>query len=134
MEKNFVGALTAVNATETVKSLLDTYTVPQGVTKLVEVGAQLTMAGLTTLEGVSFILELECDDSSSWGGTQQFVSDTVLPVTSGAASEDSRLQHTGAGWESHQVLCDLQCSADHQPILPSVWQVPVVRFSDPLDL
>ena len=85
MEKNFVGALTAVNATETVKSLLDTYTVPQGVTKLVEVGAQLTMAGLTTLEGVSFILELECDDSSSWGGTQQFVSDTVLPVTSGAA-------------------------------------------------
>lgn len=85
MEKNFVTALTAQNATETTKTLIDTYTVPQGVTKLVEVGAAITMAGLTTLEAVGFILELECDDSTNWGGTQQFVSDTVLPLTSGAA-------------------------------------------------
>lgn len=83
MEKNFVGALTAQSATETTKTLIDTYTVPQGVTKLVEVGAQIQMSGVTTLEGVSFILELECDDSSNWGGTQQFVSDTVLPLTEG---------------------------------------------------
>ncbi len=82
MEKNFVTALTAQNATETTKTLIDTYTVPQGVTKLVEVGAQISMAGLTTLESVSFILELECDDSSNWGGTQQFASDTANQVGS----------------------------------------------------
>lgn len=84
MEKNFVTALTAQNATETTKTLIDTYTVPQGVTKLIEVGAMLSMAGVTTLESVGFILELECDDSSNWGGTQQFASDTVIPLTSGA--------------------------------------------------
>lgn len=83
MEKNFVTALTAQNATETTKTLIDTYTVPQGVSKLVEVGVQISMAGVTTLESVSCILELECDDSSNWGGTQQFVTDTVLPLTSG---------------------------------------------------
>lgn len=84
MEKNFVTDLTAQNATETVKTLIDTYTVPQGVTKLVEVGIQMMGVGLTTLETLSCILELECDDSSAWGGTQQFVSDTVEALTSGA--------------------------------------------------
>jgi len=83
MEKNCVTDLTAQNATETTKTLIDTYTVPQGVTKLVEVGMQITGAGLTTLEGVSCILELECDDSSNWGGTQQFAGDVVEPLTSG---------------------------------------------------
>lgn len=83
MEKNFVTALTAQNATETTKTLIDTYTVPQGVTRLVEVGMQIAMAGVTTLESVSAILELECDDGSKWGGTQQFVTDTVIPLTSG---------------------------------------------------
>ena len=83
MEKNFVTAQTAQNATETTKTLIDTYTVPQGVTKLVEVGMQINMPGVTTLEDVAAILELECDDSSTWGGTQQFVSDTIVPLTSG---------------------------------------------------
>lgn len=91
MEKNFVTALTAQNATETTKTLIDTYTVPQGVTKLVEVGAMISMAGVTTLESVSFILELECDDSSTWGGTQQFASDTILPLTSGVAALPARV-------------------------------------------
>lgn len=84
MEKNFVTALTAQNATETTKTLIDTYTVPQGVTKLVEVGAQISSAGFTTVECISAILELECDDSSTWGGTQQFVTDSIpalVPVT-----------------------------------------------------
>lgn len=82
-EKNFVTALTAQNATETTKTLIDTVTVPQGVTKLVEVGLQIDMPGVTTLEDVSAILELESDDSSQWGGTQQFVTDTIVPLTSG---------------------------------------------------
>ena len=85
MEKNFVTAQTAQNATETTKTLIDTYTVPQGVTRLVEVGMQINIAGCTTLEDIAAILELESDDSSKWGGTQQFVSDTLVPLTSGAA-------------------------------------------------
>jgi len=83
-EKNFVTALTAQNATETTKTLIDTYTVPQGVSRLVEVGIQMMLVGLTTLETAGCILELECDDSSNWGGTQQFVSESVDLVTSGA--------------------------------------------------
>lgn len=91
MEKNFVTAQTAQNATETTKTLIDTYTVPQGVTKLVEVGLQINIPGCTTLEDVSCILELECDDSSNWGGTQQFASDTLVPLTSGAAIIPARV-------------------------------------------
>lgn len=83
MEKNFVTAQTAQNATETTKTLIDTYTVPHGVTKLVEVGCQVNIPGVTTLEAVAAILELECDDSSTWGGTQQFVTDTLVPLTGG---------------------------------------------------
>jgi hypothetical protein len=83
MEKNFVSAQTAQNATETVKTLIDTITVPQGVTRLVEVGVQINIPGCTTLEAVACILELESDDSSKWGGTQQFVSDTLVPLTGG---------------------------------------------------
>jgi hypothetical protein len=83
MEKNFVTAQTAQNATETTKTLIDTYTVPQGVTKLVEVGMQINIPGVTTLEAVGAILELESDDSSKWGGTQQFVSDVIVPLTGG---------------------------------------------------
>jgi hypothetical protein len=91
MEKNFVTAQTAQNATETVKSLIDTYTVPQGVTKLVEVGMQVNIPGVTTLEAVSCILELECDDSSRWGGTQQFVSDVIVPLTGGVPIMPARV-------------------------------------------
>ena len=91
MEKNFVTAQTAQNATETTKTLIDTYTVPQGVTKLVEVGMQINIPGCTTLEAVSAILELECDDSSTWGGTQQFVSDGIVPLTSGVPVMPARV-------------------------------------------
>lgn len=83
MEKNFVSSLVAQAATETTKTEIASVLVPLGVTKLVEVGAQLSMAGVTTLEGVSYILEVECNDSSFWGGTQQFASPSVLPLTSG---------------------------------------------------
>lgn len=91
MEKNFVTAQTAQNATETVKTLIDTYTVPQGVTKLVEVGMQINIPGCTTLEAIAAILELECDDSSNWGGTQQFASDTIVPLTEGVPTLSARV-------------------------------------------
>jgi hypothetical protein len=82
MEKNFISVLTAQNATETVKSLIDTILVPLGASKLVEVGALIQMAGLTTLEGVGGILELESDDAQGWT-TQQFALDEIIPLTSG---------------------------------------------------
>jgi len=93
VEKNFVTAQTAQNATETTKTLIDTYTVPQGVTRLVEVGMQINIAGCTTLEDVAAILELESDDSSKWGGTQQFVSDTLIPLTSGAGIMPAKIHY-----------------------------------------
>lgn len=82
MEKNFVTALTAQNATETIKTSPATdCTVPQGVSKLVEVGLQITMPGVTTLEGVSAILEVESNDAGEgWGGSQQFVTPTIIPL------------------------------------------------------
>ena len=91
MEKNFVTANTAQNATETTKTLIDTYTVPQGVTRLVEVGMQINIPGCTTLVCVGAILELECDDSSNWGGTQQFVSDVIVPLTGGVPILPSKI-------------------------------------------
>jgi hypothetical protein len=91
MEKNFVTAQTAQNATETVKTLIDTYVVPQGVTRLVEVGMQICIPGVTTLEAVGAILELESDDSSQWGGTQQFVSDVIVPLTGGVPIMPSKV-------------------------------------------
>lgn len=71
--KSIVSTLTAQNATETTKTLIDTITVPQGVKALVGVGSQMNAAGTTTLEGVAYIIELESDDMSPWGGTQQFL-------------------------------------------------------------
>lgn len=82
-----VGDLTAQNATETTKTLSNTFTVPQGVKALVGVGTQVASAGLTTLEDITHILELESDDMSPWSGTQQFIGfgcNTV--VTSGVAA------------------------------------------------
>ncbi len=85
MYKSIVSALTAQNATETTKTLIDTITVPQGVKSLIGVGAQVNSAGTTTLEGIAAILELESDDMSPWGGTQAF-------LVMGAATGN------GAGW------------------------------------
>lgn len=90
MEKNFVTALTAQNATETTKTLIDTYTVPLSVSKLVEVGIQISMPGATTLEDVGGILEIESDDSPNWT-TQQFTSDVLCPLTSGSAVIPARV-------------------------------------------
>jgi len=87
MYKSMVSTLTAADATETTKKLIDSLTVPQGVRALVGVAGQVSMAGLTTLEDVTGILELESDDMSPWSGTQQFLLNGVLTaVTSGAAA------------------------------------------------
>jgi len=89
MEKNFITDLTAQNATETVKTLIDTYEVPQGATVLVEVGTQIKSAGLTTLEDLSHILEIESDNAQNWT-TQQFASDSLIALTSGSAVMPAR--------------------------------------------
>jgi len=84
MEKNFCTILTQQNSTETNKTLIDTYVVPQGCIKLVEVGAIVHAVGMTTLEGIGGILELESDDSPNWT-TQQFALDQITPLTNGVA-------------------------------------------------
>ena len=75
MYKSICTASTALSATETTKTLIDTITVPQGVKALIGVGANIWggTAGSTTLESMAGILELESDDMSPWGGTQQFL-------------------------------------------------------------
>jgi hypothetical protein len=84
--KAMVSVLTAQNATETNKTLIDTVTVPQGVKALIGVGWQPIsgMAGMTTLENIGGILEVESDDMSPWGGTQAFISGIGAQLTSGA--------------------------------------------------
>lgn len=85
--KSIVSVLTAQNATETTKTLVDTILVPQGVKKLIGVASQVSAAGLTTLEDITGILELESDDMSPWGGTQGFLVGGVgTVVTSGVAA------------------------------------------------
>src|SRR4030042_2199496 len=87
MFKSIVSELTAQNATETTKTLVSTITCPQGVKNLVGVGYQISAAGLTTLEDVTGIIELESDDMAPWGGTQAFLMGGVLTgVTSGVAA------------------------------------------------
>lgn len=88
MYKSMVSVLGAQNSTESTKTLIDTLTVPQGVKSLIGVGSQISAAGLTTLEDITHIIELESDDMSPWGGTQQFLGggsvNTV--VTSGVSA------------------------------------------------
>jgi len=79
MEKNWVSVLTAQNATETTKTLIDTVEVPKDVSKLVEIGTQISSAGFTTEEGISWIMDVECINAA-WGGGQQFISDSIVPL------------------------------------------------------
>lgn len=92
--KSSVSTLTAQNATETTKTLVDTLTVPQNVKAIVGIGTQISIAGLTTLEDLTHILELESDDMSPWGGTQQFCMGGAVNtvVTSGVSALPMQLQ------------------------------------------
>jgi len=95
MYKSQCSVLTAQNATETVKTLIDTLVIPQGVKSIVGVGAQISVAGLTTLEDVTGMLELESDDMAPWGGTQQFlVGGMITGLTSGAVGMNPYLHPT----------------------------------------
>jgi hypothetical protein len=81
--KSVVSALTAQNSTETTATVVDTLTVPQGVSKVVGVGVESHAKGLTTLETVSGILALTSDDMAGWGGTQQFLMPMQNALTGG---------------------------------------------------
>jgi hypothetical protein len=70
MEKNFVTPRVALAAVT--KTLIGAVTVPLGVSKLVEVGTMLDALGVTTLYSYSHLLEVECDNATSWAGNQQF--------------------------------------------------------------
>ena len=89
MFKSMCSVLTAQNATETTKTLIDTLTVPQGVKNIVALAGQLSLAGFTTLEDYTFLLELESDDMSPWGGTQQFLMGGAIAtgLTSGTIAQ-----------------------------------------------
>lgn len=80
MQVNFVTAATAQNATETTKTKIASEVVPQNVSKLRKIGVQVFGSGITTLESLSFILEIEGRSITP----QQFASDTILPLTSGS--------------------------------------------------
>lgn len=87
MFKSMVTALGAQNATETTKTQVAESTIPQGVKKLVGVASQVSSAGLTTLEDLTHLIELESDDMAPWNGTQQFLGFGVNTlVTSGVAA------------------------------------------------
>lgn len=92
MFKSICTASTSMNSTETTKTLIDTITVPQGVTHLIGLGANIWSgtAGSTTLEAIGGLIELESDDMSPWGGTQQF----LTPAACG----------NGAGWAAVNPL------------------------------
>lgn len=102
MFKSICTASTSMNSTETTKTLIDTITVPQGVKALIGVGCNIWAgtAGTTTLEALGGLLELESDDMSPWGGTQQFLT--------GAANGN------GAGWAALNPLihpCNIPVTA-----------------------
>lgn len=82
--KSICTIATSMSSTETTKTLIDTITVPQGIKALVGVLCNVWTgtAGTTTLEGLGGVLELESDDMSPWGGTQQFL--TGVSVGNGA--------------------------------------------------
>jgi hypothetical protein len=88
MYRSQVSALTAHG--DTVKTLIGTLTAPGGVTNIVGIwGYALGGAGLTTLENVSGILELESDSVSLV--PCQFPLDIVAVLTSGVAAISPRV-------------------------------------------
>jgi len=81
--KQACSALTATG--DTTKTLIDTFTVPAGCTKIIGVSCVPTAnATLTIAEAVSGILELESDDVGITPA--QFLLDVVNILTSGAVA------------------------------------------------
>lgn len=88
---SFHAQVSAATATgDTVKTLIDTIQVPQTATRIVGVwGHGLAGAGLTTLENVTGILELESPDIALQ--PMQFPLDCVVCLTSGTAALQPRV-------------------------------------------
>jgi len=83
-----VSALTSLG--DTVKTLVDTITVPGGVQAIIGIWGYATGgAGLTTLENVTGILELESDDLPLT--PLQIPLDIVVVLTSGVAAFSPRI-------------------------------------------
>lgn len=94
MFKQMVTAKTASG--DTTKTLIDTVTVPDGVTELVGLASVVAGGpGATTLENVSGYIELESDDVSIVPA--QFLTDVVVCLTSGTA-----------GWSPKQWPCSIK--------------------------
>lgn len=74
---------------DTTKTLIDTLTVPQGVSTLVGIAVTCGGAGLTTLEGISGILTLE-SDTMDWR-TQTIPLDPSIALTSGVSNHDAHM-------------------------------------------
>jgi len=75
---------------DTVKTLIDTLTVPQSVKRIVGVWCHaLAGAGSTTLENITGIFELESDDSPLT--PMQFPLDCVVVLTSGSVGINPRV-------------------------------------------
>lgn len=75
---------------DTTKTLIDTITVPDGVSQIVGVCAHAEGgAGITTLENISGILELESDDAPITPA--QFLLDNTMVLTSGTAVHSPRV-------------------------------------------
>ena len=113
--KSMVSVLTAQNATETTKTLVDTLTVPQGVKKLVGVASQVSSAGTTTLEDLTHIIELESDDMSPWGGTQQFLGFAV--ATGNGAGWTNQLPYMHPTDIPVTAGAHIKCSATYNKVL-----------------
>ncbi len=84
MLKSQVSASTATG--DTVKTLVDTLTLIAGARKIVGLGISiLGGAGMTTLESISGIVELESSDFDNFS-PQQYLTDQAVAVTSGMAA------------------------------------------------
>jgi len=88
MQKSQVSAVG--NTGDTVKTLIDTVTLIASARKITGFSCSLGGAGLTTLENISGIVELESSDFPSLM-PQQYVLDTTQVLTNGVASISPRV-------------------------------------------
>lgn len=80
--RHLVTDLTSQNATETNKTLMGSIVAPVGAKRIIGVSQGLKLTGLTTLESISGIVEVE----SNAIGTHQFIMPNISPLTSGVSA------------------------------------------------
>ena len=81
---------------DTVKTLIDTLEIPQGVKRIVGVGVSLSGAGLTTLEGTGGKLELETNSSIDLKPCQ-IPLPVMIALTSGVAAYEPKIYSLDVG-------------------------------------